>query len=402
MNAIQEREVDQRKASPPFDKNEIVEDTRITGYDPLIAPQMIEYEMPLSIASKETVVRGRRHARNILNGDDDRLLVVVGPCSIHDVAAAKDYAARLITAAAAHKDTLCIIMRTYFEKPRTTVGWKGLINDPFIDSTFKINHGLRTARQLLNDITNIGMPVGFELLGDETFQPLEIFLSVNFYVTLFSSVVLCQTDTISPQYFSDVVSWGAIGARTTECQLHRELASGVSFPVGFKNGTDGNVNIALDAIQAASHPHHFLGVTKQGITSIVHTTGNDSCHIILRGSNKGPNYEQKFVDDIEAQLTAKKERVKLMVDASHGNSNKNHRNQMLVVKEIARQVSEGSTTIFGVMVESNINEGNQKVPATGPKDLKYGVSITDACVNWETTIEMFDILSAAVKARRAK
>ncbi|KAI9345544.1 phospho-2-dehydro-3-deoxyheptonate aldolase [Obelidium mucronatum] len=361
-----------RQASPPFDKNAPFDDTRITGYEPLIAPQMIEFEYPLTVTSKETVVRGRRHARNILNGDDDRLLLVIGPCSIHDVTAALDYAKRLKAMADKHKDTLCIIMRSYFEKPRTTVGWKGLINDPFIDGTFKINHGLRTARQLLNDITNLGMPVGFELL-----------------------------DTISPQYFCDVVSWGAIGARTTECQLHRELASGVSFPVGFKNGTDGNVNIALDAIQAASHPHHFLGVTKQGITSIVHTTGNDTCHIILRGSNKGPNYEKPFVDAIVGQLEAKKERVRLMVDASHGNSNKNHKNQMLVVKDVAQQVSSGSTAIFGVMVESNINEGNQKVPSTGTKDLKYGVSITDACVDWETTIEMLDILSAAVTARRA-
>ncbi|KAJ3341804.1 3-deoxy-7-phosphoheptulonate synthase [Entophlyctis luteolus] len=361
-----------RQPSPPVDKNEIVDDTRISGYDPLIAPQMVEFEFPVSDASKETVVRARRHARNIINGVDDRVLVVVGPCSIHDVKAALDYAARLKAMAEKHKDTLCIIMRTYFEKPRTTVGWKGLINDPFIDSSFRINDGLRIARQLLNDITNMGMPVGFELL-----------------------------DTISPQYFSDVVSWGAIGARTTECQLHRELASGVSFPVGFKNGTDGNVTIALDAIQASSHPHHFLGVTKQGITSIVHTTGNDSCHIILRGSNKGPNYEQHFVEEVVAQLANKNERTSLMVDASHGNSNKNHRNQMNVVKEVARQISNGSTSIFGVMVESNINEGNQKVPAGGVKDLKYGVSITDACVNWETTVEMLDILSAAVVTRRA-
>ncbi|KAJ3136764.1 3-deoxy-7-phosphoheptulonate synthase [Physocladia obscura] len=333
---------------------------------------MLQYETPLSEASKETVVRGRRQARRILYGEDDRLLVVVGPCSIHDVPAALEYAARLRAIADIHRDTLCIIMRTYFEKPRTTVGWKGLINDPFIDSSFKINQGLRIARQLLADITKIGLPVGFELL-----------------------------DTISPQYFNDAVSWGAIGARTTECQLHRELASGVSFPVGFKNGTDGNVNIALDAIQASSHGHHFLSVTKQGLTSIVHTAGNDTCHIILRGSNKGPNYEKPFVDEVVAQLAARNERPSVMVDASHGNSNKNHKNQMLVVKEIARQVNSGSKDVFGVMIESNINEGNQKVPATGAKDLKYGVSITDACVNWETTVEMLDILSKAVAARRA-
>ncbi|KAJ3253493.1 3-deoxy-7-phosphoheptulonate synthase [Chytriomyces hyalinus] len=361
-----------RNASPPFDKNEAVDDTRILGYEPLFAPQMVQYETPLSDVSKETVVRGRRHARRILTGEDDRLLIVVGPCSIHDVKAGIEYAHRLKALADEHKDTLCIIMRTYFEKPRTTVGWKGLINDPFIDNTYKINHGLRIARQFLSDVTNIGMPVGFELL-----------------------------DTISPQYFNDAVSWGAIGARTTECQLHRELASGVSFPVGFKNGTDGNVTIALDAIQASSHGHHFLSVTKQGLTSIVHTTGNDTCHIILRGSNKGPNYEKPYVDAVVEQLHAKKQKAHVMVDASHGNSNKNHKNQSVVVDDIAKQISAGSKSIFGVMIESNINEGNQKVPATGAKDLKYGVSITDACVDWETTVQMMTTLSAAVQARRA-
>ncbi|KAJ3067736.1 3-deoxy-7-phosphoheptulonate synthase [Podochytrium sp. JEL0797] len=362
-----------RQPSPPFDNTEAVDDTRITGYEPLFAPMMLQYETPLSETSLETVVRGRRHARRILHGEDDRLLLIVGPCSIHDVKAAIEYAQRLKALAEKHKDTLCIIMRTYFEKPRTTVGWKGLINDPFINSTFKINTGLKIARQLLSDITNMGMPVGFELL-----------------------------DTISPQYFNDAVSWGAIGARTTECQLHRELASGVSFPVGFKNGTDGNVTIALDAIQASSHGHHFLSVTKQGLTSIVHTSGNDTCHIILRGSNKGPNYEKQYVDDVVAQLKAKNERASVMVDASHGNSSKNHKNQLLVVKDVAQQITDGSTSIFGMMIESNIHEGNQKVPASGAKDLKYGVSITDACVDWETTVEMMEILSKAVLARRGQ
>ncbi|TPX70117.1 hypothetical protein CcCBS67573_g06640 [Chytriomyces confervae] len=335
LHVVDESKIQILEASPPFNKNDPVDDTRISGYDPIIAPQMIEFELPMTEVSKQTVVRGRRHARNILNGEDDRLLVVVGPCSIHDVDAAIEYAKRLTTLAETHKDTLCFIMRTYFEKPRTTVGWKGLINDPFIDNTYKINHGLRVARQLLNDITNLGLPVGFELL-----------------------------DTISPQYFSDVVSWGAIGARTTECQLHRELSSGVSFPVGFK--------------------------------------GNDTCHVILRGSNKGPNYEQPYVTDIVKQLTSRKERPRVMVDASHGNSNKNHKNQSLVIADVARQISEGSTEIFGVMVESNIHEGNQKVPATGAKDLKYGVSITDACVDWETTVLMMDVLSKAVQTRRSK
>ncbi|KAJ3246069.1 3-deoxy-7-phosphoheptulonate synthase [Chytriomyces hyalinus] len=362
-----------RRDSPPFDRSIAVEDTRVADYEPLIAPNMIEMENPLSDISKETVVRGRRHARNILNGEDDRLLVIVGPCSIHDVEAAVEYANRLKALAEQHKDILAIIMRTYFEKPRTTVGWKGLINDPFMDGSFRINQGICIARQLLNEITHLGVPVGFELL-----------------------------DTISPQYFSDLVSWGAIGARTTECQLHRELVSGVSFPVGFKNGTDGGVGVALDAIQAAAHPHHFLGVTKQGITSIVHTSGNDTCHVILRGGKNGPNFKESHVREVTSQLEARGERARVMVDASHGNSNKDHKNQLLVIEDIAGQVEGGSTSVFGVMIESNIHEGSQTVSSSGPKGLKYGVSITDACVGWETTVDMMDILSKAVIARRAK
>jgi 3-deoxy-7-phosphoheptulonate synthase len=272
-----------------------------------------------------------------------------------------------------YKDNLVLVMRSYFEKPRTTVGWKGLINDPHIDGSFRINEGLRIARKLLCDLTEMGVPVGCELL-----------------------------DTISPQFIADTVSWGAIGARTTECQLHRELASGVSFPVGFKNGTDGNVDIALDAIVSASHPHHFLGVTKQGLAAITKTEGNDLCHIILRGSKQGPNYTHEYVSQVRSALNKAQLKPKIMVDCSHGNSSKKHKNQIVVCQDIAGQIADGDDSIFGLMIESNIHEGNQKVPAEGAKGLKYGVSITDACVSWEDTVEMFKVLADAQKQRRAK
>ncbi|KAJ1533454.1 3-deoxy-7-phosphoheptulonate synthase, partial [Cladochytrium tenue] len=307
-----------------------------------------------------------------LLGDDDRLVVIVGPCSIHDVGAAIEYGRRLKEQMKVHKDYLIIVMRCYFEKPRTTVGWKGLINDPFIDGSFQINEGLKLARKLLCTLTDMGIPVGFELL-----------------------------DTISPQFMADTVSWGAIGARTTECQLHRELASGVSFPVGFKNGTDGSVGIAVDAIGAASHPHRFLGVTKQGLAAIAKTQGNDLCHVILRGGKGGPNYSGEHVAAVVTDLRAAGLQGRVMIDCSHGNSEKKHKNQIRVAEDIAGQVAAGSTSIFGVMIESNINEGNQKVPASGPKDLKYGVSITDACIGWDDTVAVLGILADAVKRRRA-
>lgn len=298
------------------------------------------------------------------------------------------------------QDDLLIVMRAYFEKPRTTVGWKGLINDPMIDgryvllhfaltikrtcgsycinlsnpqpfTSFQINNGLRVARKLLGELTDSGVPVGFELL-----------------------------DTISPQFLADLVSWGAIGARTTESQLHRELASGVSFPVGFKNGTDGNVRIAIDAIRAALAPHHFLGVTKQGLAAITNTRGNDLCHIILRGGNDGPNYEKKYIDEAKVALTKAGLPNIIMVDCSHGNSSKKHTNQPIVAANLAQQIAAGETAIIGIMIESNINEGSQSVPPEGPQGLKYGVSITDACVNWETTVEMLEGLAAAVRTRR--
>ncbi|KAJ3330643.1 3-deoxy-7-phosphoheptulonate synthase [Blyttiomyces sp. JEL0837] len=354
-----------------LDENAPIDDTRVLGYDPLLPPQIIQMDHPLSSDGKYTVAKARRQAAKILKGEDDRILVIVGPCSIHDVNAAMDYGKRLKEMADLYRDQLLIVMRAYFEKPRTTVGWKGLINDPHIDGSFRINEGLRIARKLLCDLTDMGMPVGCELL-----------------------------DTISPQFIADTVSWGAIGARTTECQLHRELASGVSFPVGFKNGTDGNIDIAIDAIQAASHPHHFLGVTKQGLASITRTKGNEYCHVILRGGKTGPNYKKEHVDEISKTLVGGGHQNKIMVDCSHGNSEKKHKNQISVLNDLAGQIANGNTALFGVMIESNIHEGNQKVPATGPKDLKYGVSITDACVNWEDTVDMLETLAKAQQARR--
>ncbi|KAJ3214624.1 hypothetical protein HDU67_001432 [Dinochytrium kinnereticum] len=330
-------------------------------------------EHPLTAEARVTIAKARRQAAKILKGEDDRLLLIIGPCSIHDVDAALEYGRRLKEQADKYKDSLLLVMRSYFEKPRTTVGWKGLINDPYIDGSFRINDGLRIARKLLCDLTNMGVPVGCELL-----------------------------DTISPQFIADTVSWGAIGARTTECQLHRELASGVSFPVGFKNGTDGNVDIALDAITAASHPHSFLGVTKQGLAAITRTGGNEHCHVILRGSKSGPNYEKPFVDEVAAALRKSGLPEKIMIDSSHGNSSKKHKNQLVVCSSIAQQLEAGDESIFGVMIESNLFEGNQKIPESGLKDLKYGVSITDACVGWEDTLTILSTLASAQQKRRER
>ncbi|KAI9092458.1 hypothetical protein DFS34DRAFT_707333 [Phlyctochytrium arcticum] len=347
------------------------DDTRILGYDPLLPPQILQAEYPLTNESKQTVQRARRQAAKILSGEDHRLLVIVGPCSIHDIEAGIEYAKRLREFAEEVKDDLLIVMRAYFEKPRTTVGWKGLINDPAINGSFQINTGLRIARKFLCDITAMGLPVGCELL-----------------------------DTISPQFLGDLISWGAIGARTTESQLHRELASGVSFPVGFKNGTDGNVGIAMDAILSASHPHHFLGVTKQGLAAITKTKGNEFCHVILRGGKAGPNYEKSHIDETRSQLAKANISQKIMVDCSHGNSRKNHKNQQLVAQSLAQQVAAGDDSLFGVMIESNLFEGNQKMPAEGAVGLKYGVSITDACVHWDDTVVILRDLAKAVRERR--
>jgi 3-deoxy-7-phosphoheptulonate synthase len=302
-----------------------------------------------------------------------RLLVIIGPCSIHDPVSALDYCDRLLKLKEQHKDELLIVMRSYLEKPRTTVGWKGLINDPEIDGSFHINKGLRMSRQLFVDLTSRGMPIASEML-----------------------------DTISPQFLADLLSLGAIGARTTESQLHRELASGLSFPVGFKNGTDGSLGVAIDAIGAVKHPHHFLSVTKPGVVAIVGTVGNEDCFVILRGGTSGTNYDAASIAAAKAKLTSKGLPTRLMVDCSHGNSLKNHKNQPKVAADLAGQIAGGEEAIMGVMIESHINEGAQKVPPEGKAGLKYGVSITDACIGWEDTESVLQGLADAVKARREK
>ena len=346
------------------------DDLRITGLNPLISPAVLAYYLPLTEQASELVANARAQADAILKGEDDRLLVVVGPCSIHDPEAAIEYATKLKAEAERLKDDVFIIMRVYFEKPRTTVGWKGLINDPHLDDSFDINHGLRVARGLLLDLANMGVPAGTEFL-----------------------------DTISPQYIADLIAWGAIGARTTESQIHRELASGLSMPVGFKNGTGGSIQIALDAIQSSSRPHHFLSVTKQGVSAIVSTSGNESCHVILRGGQSGPNYDKDSVAEAAAMLTEQGLPASVMVDCSHGNSLKDYRNQPLVAANLAHQIGEGSRTITSLMIESNLVAGNQKLP----KDLSTltrGQSVTDACLGWEDTIETLDILAASIRKRR--
>jgi 3-deoxy-7-phosphoheptulonate synthase len=350
-----------------------IQDRRVLGYDPLVQPALLRHEIVSSAASQNTIAASRYNSARILAGYDDRIVVVVGPCSIHSVEQAIEYA-KLLKSKMPEWSNLLIIMRAYFEKPRTTVGWKGLINDPDLDGSFQINKGLRTARQLLGDLTDLGVPVGSELL-----------------------------DTISPQYIADLISWGAIGARTTESQLHRELASGVSFPIGFKNGTDGSVSVAVDAMRSASNPHAFMGVTEQGLAAIVKTRGNKDVHVILRGGSKGPNYASESVKAAAQSIQKARPQYKpsVMVDCSHGNSQKNHLNQPKVVDSICEQLAAGDRTITGVMIESHINEGRQDVPEEGPSGLKYGVSITDACVNWEMTVDMLNKLNEAVKQRRS-
>jgi len=353
--------------------DQYIQDRRVTGYDPLVQPALLRHELPMSANSQRTVATASFGAARIIAGHDDRLLVIVGPCSIHSTSQALEYA-KLLRAKIPDWGNLLIVMRGYFEKPRTTVGWKGLINDPDIDGSFQINKGLRMARQLYCDLTDMGVPVGSELL-----------------------------DTISPQYISDLISWGAIGARTTESQLHRELASGVSFPIGFKNGTDGSVSVAVDALRSASNPHAFMGVTEQGLAAIVRTKGNNDVHVILRGGTKGPNFASEHVKVAAANLAKARpdHYSSLMIDCSHGNSQKNHNNQPKVVSDICDQLAAGERSITGVMIESHINAGRQDVPAEGASGLKHGVSITDACVDWQTTVTMLDQLNAAVQQRRA-
>ncbi|KAI9749967.1 MAG: ATP phosphoribosyltransferase (ATP-PRTase) (ATP-PRT) [Chaenotheca gracillima] len=349
------------------------EDWRIRGYNPLTPPDLLQHEIAQTTKSRETVQRGRNEAVEVVQGTDPnhRLLVIIGPCSVHDPAAALDYCSRLLPLKEKYGKQLLIVMRSYLEKPRTTVGWKGLINDPDIDNSFNINKGLRTSRQLFVDLTNMGMPLASELL-----------------------------DTISPQFLADLLSVGAVGARTTESQIHRELASGISFPVGFKNGTDGTLDVAIDAIGAVKHPHHFLSVTKPGVVSIVGTVGNEDCFVILRGGKKGTNYDPQSIAEAKEKLAKTGTRQRLMVDCSHGNSEKNHKNQPKVAAVLADQISRGDPSIMGVMIESHINEGNQKVPKEGKAGLKYGVSITDACIGWEDTELVLEQLAAAVKSRQ--
>lgn len=345
------------------------DDLRIARIDPLISPAVLSYQLPISETAARLVSSARAGAEKILKGEDDRLLVVVGPCSIHDPSAAIEYAERLKETAALYTDDLHIIMRVYFEKPRTTVGWKGLINDPDLNDSFDINRGLRTARELLLQLAEMGVPAGTEFL-----------------------------DAISPQYVADLIAWGAIGARTTESQVHRELASGLSMPVGFKNGTGGSIQIALDAIGASSKPHHFLSVTKQGVSAIVTTTGNDACHLILRGGKSGPNFSREEVEPVSIKLRELGLPEQLMIDCSHGNSNKDYRNQPAVSADLCEQMANGAKDIAAVMIESNIVEGNQKIS----DDMVYGQSVTDACINWQTTEEVLKAFARAVRDRRAK
>ena len=346
------------------------DDLRIREIKELSPPAHVMREFPCGSEISKTVYRARQAVHNVLHGNDDRLVVVIGPCSIHNPQAAIDYARRLQEQRDRFSNELEIIMRVYFEKPRTTVGWKGLINDPGLDGSFNINQGLRIARELLIDINALGVPAGSEFL-----------------------------DMITPQYIADLVSWGAIGARTTESQVHRELASGLSCPVGFKNGTGGSVRMAIDAIKAASQPHHFLSVTKGGHSAIVSTQGNEDCHVILRGG-KAPNYDVDHITSTAELLTDGGLPVHIMVDVSHANSNKDYRNQPLVVENIAAQMETGDNRIFGVMIESNLVGGRQDLILGQP--LTYGQSITDGCIDWDSSVTVLERLAKAVQARREK
>lgn len=340
------------------------DDLKISSMKELISPSKLIEELPMSQDAIDTVIQTRSEIINILNGKDHRLLLIVGPCSIHDIDAASEYAERLLRLKKKVKDNILIIMRVYFEKPRTVIGWKGLINDPDLDNSFNINKGIKVARKLLIDLAEKGVPAGHEYL-----------------------------DLISPQYISDVICWGAIGARTTESQSHRELASGLSCPVGFKNGTDGGIQIAIDAIKAASKSHNFLSVTKEGKSAIFSTTGNKDCHIILRGG-KNTNYQAKEVSEVSTILKNNSLEDNIMIDASHANSQKDHRKQRIVIKDIAEQISQGNKSICGIMLESNLVEGRQDV--RDKKDLIYGKSITDACIGWDETEELIEILNTSL------
>jgi len=350
------------------------DDQRIRDITPLPPPEHLIRFFPIAGTPIETLI-GETRARigHIMRREDDRLLVVIGPCSIHNPEAALEYARRLAAERERHADDLEIVMRVYFEKPRTTVGWKGLINDPYLDESYRIDEGLRIARQLLMDINRLGVPAGSEFL-----------------------------DVISPQYIGDLISWGAIGARTTESQVHRELASGLSAPIGFKNGTDGNIRIAIDALQSAARAHHFLSVHKNGQVAIVRTRGNKDCHVILRGGTRGPNYDAASVAAACQEIEAARLECRLMIDASHANASKQHQRQIEVVRDVAAQLAAGTRSLVGVMVESHLLPGNQKFTPgkDDPARLEYGKSITDACLGWDDSVQVLRELAAAVRARR--
>jgi len=330
-------------------------ENNVVSQEVIMPPAELKRQVPLTPKAQAVIAEGRTTIRNILDRKDHRVFLVIGPCSIHDVKAAKDYALRLKKLAAEVSDTIYIVMRVYFEKPRTTVGWKGLINDPYLNDTYKIQDGLQIGRQLLLDIAEMGIPTAAEAL-----------------------------DPISPEYLQDLISWAAIGARTTESQTHREMASGLSSPLGFKNGTDGSLAVAINALQSVSRPHRFLGINSDGLVSIIHTKGNTSGHIVLRGGNGKPNYDSAHVALCEQELLKAKVTPNIMIDCSHANSCKNHNLQTAVMEDVARQIVDGNMSIVGLMVESNIAAGNQSIPAN-LRDLKYGVSVTDACIDWDTT-----------------
>ena len=346
------------------------DDLRIASIKAVTPPTEICEEIPITAAAAETTWQTRQAIGNLLDGTDKRLMVVAGPCSIHDVDAAREYAGRLKALIGQYSDALLIVMRVYFEKPRTTVGWKGLINDPDLDNSFHINKGVRLARSLLLDLNEMAVPTGTEFL-----------------------------DIITPQYVTDLVSWGAIGARTTESQVHRELASGLSCPVGFKNGTDGSIKVAVDALRAASVPHHFLSMRKEGNSAIYTTRGNNACHVILRGGRQ-PNYDSSSIDAAAAELAAAGLPARIMVDFSHANSSRQHRNQLAVGADVCRQVQAGEDRIFGVMIESHLEEGRQDV--VPGQELVYGRSITDACLGWDDSEHLIGELAAASRARRSR
>lgn len=359
-----------------------VDNLNVVSMQAVIQPQLLLEEVPATQDGQITVRKARSEIRNILDGADDRVTVIVGPCSIHDVECALEYAQRLAKLKEELKDDIQIVMRVYFEKPRTTVGWKGLFSDPFLDDSCKINQGLRIARKLLVDINTIGLPVAVEFL-----------------------------DSMVPQYIADQVCWGAIGARTVESQLHRQLAAGLSMPVGFKNGTTGDVQVAVDACRAANHPHSFLGITKQGLPAIIHSSGNQYAHVILRGGQSGTNFDATSVRKAAAAMEKVGLLTRVVVDASHGNCNKDFRNQPKVVNDICSQIASGSQDICGIMIESNLEEGNQPIPSLdevrsrGCKSvlecLRKGVSVTDACISWDTTVEVLGSIAKAIRQRRA-